>query len=76
MMGLFNKNAEAYKLDLKDIVKKQEEETASYYMGAGANGSIKFLINTKIGVTELIFTREKAIFLVEQFQYYIGEDDE
>jgi hypothetical protein len=22
MMGLFNKNAEAYKLDLKDIVKK------------------------------------------------------
>ena len=70
-MSLFNKNAEAYKLDLKDIVKKQEE-TASYYMGAGANGSIKFLINTKIGVTELIFTREKAKFLVEQFQFYIG----
>ena len=32
MMGLFNKNAEAYKLDLKDVMNEKEELPTTYYM--------------------------------------------
>jgi len=75
-MSLFSKNVEAYKLDLKDVMSKKERQPATYYMGAGKDGGVNFLIKTHDTVQELIFTREQAEFLVEQFQFYMGEDDE
>ena len=73
-MSLFSKNSTAYKLDLKDIM--NEKQPATYYMGAGKDGGVNFLIKTQDNVQELIFTREQAEFLVEQFQFYIGVDDD
>ena len=73
-MNLFNKNVEAYKLDLKDVM--SENQSATYYMGYGKDGGVNFLIRTPSGTSELKFTIEQAKSLVEQFQFYIGEDDE
>jgi hypothetical protein len=73
-MNLFNKNVEAYKLDLKDVM--SENQSATYYMAFGDNGGVNFLIRTPIVTSELNFTRDQAKSLVEQFQFYIGEDDE
>jgi len=73
-MNLFNKNAEAYKLDLKDVI--SENQSATYYMGYGKDGGVNFLIRTPSVTSELKFTRDQAKSLVEQFQFYIGEDDE
>ena len=75
-MNLFSKNVEAYKLDLKDVMNEKEELPATYYMGAGKDGGVNFLIKSYSQVQELNFTREQAKFLVEQFQFYIGEDDD
>jgi hypothetical protein len=75
-MNLFNKNVEAYKLDLKDVMSKKEELPAEYYMGLGKDGGVNFLIKSYSHLQTLNFTREQAKFLVEQFQFYIGEDDE
>jgi hypothetical protein len=73
-MNLFSKNAEAYKLDLKDVM--NENQPATYYIGLGKSGGVNFLIKSCSQVQELNFTREQAKFLVEQFQFYIGEDDD
>ena len=73
-MSLFNNKSKAYNLNLKDIM--NERQHATYYMGAGKDGGVNFLIKAHDNVQELIFTREQAEFLVEQFQFYIGEDDE
>lgn len=73
-MSLFNKNAEAYKLDLKDVM--SENQPATYYMAFGNDGGVNFLIRTPSVTSELKFTRDQAKCLVEQFQFYIGEDDE
>lgn len=75
-MNLFNKNVEAYKLDLKDVMNEKEELPTNYYMGYAKDGGVRFLIKTYDSVQELLFTREQAEFLVEQFQFYIGQDDE
>jgi hypothetical protein len=75
-MNLFNKNAEAYKLDLKDVISEKEKLTTNYYMGYAKDGGVRFLIKTYDSVQELIFNRDQAKSLVEQFQFYIGEDDE
>jgi len=75
-MSLFNKNAEAYKLDLKDVMSEKEDQLATYYMGYGKDGGVRFLIKTYDSVQELIFNREQAKSLVEQFQFYIGVDDD
>ena len=73
-MNLFNKNAEAYKLDLKDVM--SENQLTTYYMGYAKDGGVRFLIKTYDSVQELIFNRDQAKSLVKQFQFYIGEDDE
>ena len=73
-MNLFNKNVETYKLDLKDVM--NENQSATYYMAFGDNGGVNFLIRTASVTSELKFTRDQAKSLVEQFQFYIGEDDE
>ena len=73
-MSLFSKNAEAYKLDLKDVM--SENQSAAYYMAFGDDGGVNFLIRTPSITSELKFTRDQAKCLVEQFQFYIGEDDE
>ena len=73
-MSLFSKNVEAYKLDLKDLM--NEHVAVKYYMASGENGGVNFLIRTPSVTSELKFTKEQAKFLVEQFQFYIGEDDE
>ena len=73
-MSLFNKKVEAYTLDLKDVMSEKKEQPASYYMGIGKDGGVNFLIKSCSQVQELNFTREQAKFLVEQFQFYIGED--
>ena len=73
-MSLFSKNAEAYKLDLKDVM--SENQSATYYMAFGDNGGVNFLIRTPSVTSELKFTRDQAKSLVEQFQFYIGENDE
>ena len=73
-MNLFSKNAEAYKLDLKDVM--SENQPATYYMAFGNDGGVNFLIRTPSVTSELNFTKEQAKSLVEQFQFYIGEDDE
>ena len=73
-MNLFSKNVEAYKLDLKDVM--SENQSATYYMAFGDNGGVNFLIRTPSVTSELKFTRDQAKCLVEQFQFYIGEDDE
>ena len=73
-MNLFSKNAEAYKLDLKDVM--SENQLTTYYMGHAKDGGVRFLIKTYDSVQELIFNRAQAKSLVEQFQFYIGEDDE
>ena len=75
-MNLFNKNAEAYKLDLKDVMSKEEEQPTTYYMGHAKDGGVRFLIKTYDSVQELIFNRDQAKSLVEQFQFYVGEDDD
>ena len=75
-MSLFSKNAEAYKLDLKDVMSKKEEQSATYYMAFGNDGGVNFLIRTPSVTSELKFTRDQAKSLVEQFQFYIGENDE
>jgi hypothetical protein len=75
-MNLFNNKSESYTLDLKDVMsKKEEQQPATYYMAAGKNGGVNFLIKSYSSVQELNFTRNQAQFLVEQFQFYIGEDD-
>jgi hypothetical protein len=75
-MNLFNNKSESYTLDLKDVMsKKEEQQPATYYMGAGKDGGVNFLIKSYSSVQELNFTRNQAQFLVEQFQFYIGEDD-
>ena len=73
-MNLFSKNVEAYKLDLKDVM--SENQSATYYMAFGDNGGVNFLIRTPSVTSELKFTRDQAKSLVEQFQFYIGENDE
>ena len=80
-MRLFSKNAEAYKLDLKDVMSKEKEQPPTYempaiYMGNAKDGGVRFLIKTYDSVQELIFNRDQAKSLVEQFQFYIGVDDE
>ena len=75
-MSLFSKNVEAYKLDLKDAMSEKEELPTNYYMGHAKDGGVRFLIKTYDSVQELIFNRDQAKSLVEQFQFYIGEDDE
>lgn len=75
-MSLFSKNVEAYKLDLKDVMSKTEEQPTRYYMGHAKDGGVRFLIKTHDNIQELIFNRDQAKSLVEQFQFYIGEDDE
>jgi len=73
-MNLFSKNVEAYKLDLKDVM--SENQPATYYMASGNDGGVNFLIRTPSVTSELKFTRDQAKFLVEQFQFYIGVDDD
>ena len=75
-MSLFSKNVEAYKLDLKDVMSKPEEQPATYYMGHAKDGGVRFLIKTHDNIQELIFNRGQAESLVEQFRFYIGEDYE
>ena len=75
-MNLFNKNVEAYKLDLKDVMNEKEELPGTYYMGYGKDGGVNFLIKSYSQIQELNFTREQAKSLVEQFQFYIGKDDD
>ena len=54
----------------------KEEQPTTYYMGYAKDGGVRFLIKTYDSVQELIFNRDQAKSLVEQFQFYIGEDDE
>ena len=56
--------------------KENEEQTAALYLGKGKDGKINFLIKTPTYVKELVFTRDQAKFLVEQFKFYIGRDDD
>jgi len=75
-MKLFSKNVEAYKLNLEDIM--NERQPSTYYMGHAKDNGVRFLIkaNNSCDFQELIFTKDQAKSLVEQFQFYIGEDDE
>jgi hypothetical protein len=79
-MNLFSRNVEAYKLDLKDDMSKEDQLTipSTYYMGHAKDGGVRFLIkaNNSCDFQELIFTKDQAKSLVEQFQFYMGEDDE
>ena len=75
-MSLFSRSVEAYKLDLKNVMSKPEEQPATYYMGYAKDGGVRFLIKTHDNIQELIFDRDQAKSLVEQFQFYMGEYDE
>lgn len=73
-MSLFSKNAEAYKLDLNDVM--NANVPVKYYMASGENGGVTFLLKSPNVTSELKFTRDQAKFLVEEFQFYIGVDDD
>ena len=73
-MNLFNlKNTDAYTIDLKELLTKKEDVEPLYYIGISSNNIIHMLIPS---VGEITFNRSAAKSLVEQLQFYIGEDDD
>jgi hypothetical protein len=73
-MNLFNlKNTDAYTINLEELLAKKEDVAPFYYIGISSNNIIHMLIPN---VGEITFNRGAAKFLVEQLQFYIGEDDD
>ena len=58
------------------IEENEEQIKVFYYMGLGKDDQINFLIKAPTYVKELVFTRDQAKFLVEQFEFYIGRDED